>query len=165
MQQQINFLDSLCGKMLAVQGQATAEKTSTQSSKRSAPSVTNTLMFLDLRGGGGNLLGAYWESNTVLPGEPTTHNTGECPRDERESTLSQILQENVPEKYFLSQKAALGILRRTKKRGKELPDMLKDALMELAGLDGDLNDIDFSECDDAEGEEEEYDGEEDPSDT
>ena len=44
------------------------------------------------------------------------------------SSLSQILQANVPEKYFLSRKACRGILRRAKKRGKELPEILKKAL-------------------------------------
>lgn len=45
-----------------------------------------------------------------------------------ESTLSQILEDNVPEKYYLSQKACEGILRRAERRGKKLPDVLKTAL-------------------------------------
>ena len=49
-------------------------------------------------------------------------------REENASTLSQILQAGVPEKYYLSQKACLGILRRASKRGKELPAILKAAL-------------------------------------
>jgi hypothetical protein len=60
-------------------------------------------------------------------------NTGECPSAENASTLSQILQANVPEKYCLSQKACLGILRRASVRGKELPDVLKKALERQAG--------------------------------
>lgn len=63
-----------------------------------------------------------------------TLNTGECPSVARGSTLSQILQENVPEKYFLSAKACAGILRRAEKRGKELPTMLKEALEEVVQL-------------------------------
>ena len=141
MQQQMSFLDSLCGKMSPEPSQATVEKTSTQSSKRSAPSVMNTLMCLDLRIGAGNLLGAYWEMDTALPGEPMTHNTGEFPRDVRESTLSQILDLNAPEKYSLSPKACAGIIRRAEKRGKELPDMLREALMETIGLAGGLTNI------------------------
>ena len=43
----------------------------------------------------------------------------------RKRILSQILQENVPEKYYLSQKACQGILQRASKRGKELPPLLK----------------------------------------
>lgn len=45
-----------------------------------------------------------------------------------ESTLSQILEDNVPEKYYLSQKACEGILRRAERMGKKLPDVLKTAL-------------------------------------
>lgn len=45
-----------------------------------------------------------------------------------ESTLSQILEAHVPEKYFLSAQACRGILNRAQRRGKELPPMLKEAL-------------------------------------
>jgi hypothetical protein len=55
-------------------------------------------------------------------------NTGEYPNAVVESTLSQILEANVPEKYYLSAKACEGILRRAERRGKELPPMLKAAL-------------------------------------
>lgn len=63
-----------------------------------------------------------------------TLNSGECPSVARESTLSQILQANAPEKYYLSPKACAGILRRAEKRGKELPPMLKEALEEVIAL-------------------------------
>lgn len=56
------------------------------------------------------------------------HNTGEYPSVAVESTLSQILEDNVPEKYYLSQKACEGILRRAERMGKKLPDVLKTAL-------------------------------------
>lgn len=55
-------------------------------------------------------------------------NTGEYPNEERESHLSQILMENAPEKYYLSEKACKGILRRAEARGKDLPPILKQAL-------------------------------------
>lgn len=100
--------------------------------------------------GGGNLLGAYWETVGALPGVCMTLNTGEFPSAVRESTLSQILQVNAPDRYSLSGKAALGILRRAKKRGKDLPSMLLEALTEtcrFAGLD--VNDADIPD-DDAE---------------
>jgi len=42
--------------------------------------------------------------------------------------LSQILQAGVPERYYLSPKACLGILRRASVRGKELPEVLRIAL-------------------------------------
>lgn len=57
-----------------------------------------------------------------------TRNIGESPSAAVESTLSQILEANVPKKYYLSAKACEGILRRAERRGKELPPMLKTAL-------------------------------------
>ena len=142
MQQQISFLDSLCGKTSPAPSAATVAKTSEPSSKRSVPSARTTLMCLDCRPGmGGNLLGAYWEMDTVLPGKSMTLNTGECPSAVRESTLSQILNLNAPEKYSLSPKACAGIVRRAEKRGKMLPDMLREALMEVIGRAGGLEAI------------------------
>ena len=157
MQQQISFLDSLFGKMSPEPSAATTEKISKPSSKRSVPSAKTTLMCLDLRPGmGGNLLGAYWEMDTVLHGVSTTLNTGESPSAVRESTLSQILQLNAPEKYSLSPKACRGILRRAEKRGKELPPMLKEALMEVVLSAGVMDD----ETEDASDEYEEAEDEE-----
>ena len=59
-------------------------------------------------------------------------NTGVYPREECVSTLSQILQAQVPQKYYLSQKACLGILRRASERGKRLPEVLEIALRKQA---------------------------------
>ncbi len=59
-------------------------------------------------------------------------NTGESPSEENASTLSQILQANVPERYSLSPRACLGILQRASVRGKELPELLKKALTRQA---------------------------------
>ena len=98
-------------------------------------------MFLDQRTGFGNLLGAYWETTTALPGGFSTLNTAEYPNVVKESTLSQILQLDAPEKYSLSPTACAGIIRRAEKRGKELPDMLKDALMEVIGRAGGIEQI------------------------
>ena len=39
---------------------------------------------------------------------------------------------DVPQKYYLSQKACLGILRRASERGKKLPDVLELALKKQA---------------------------------
>lgn len=137
MQQQINILDSLFGKMYPEHSAPTTAKTSRQSSRR-LPTLSEmpTILFLDLRRGGGNLLGAYWDTVGALPGVCMTLNTGEFPSVVRESTLSQILDLNAPEKYSLSPRACAGILRRAEKRGKELPDMLRDALMEVVSSCG-----------------------------
>ena len=58
-------------------------------------------------------------------------NIGECPSVGVESTLSQILEVNVPEKYYLSKKACEGIIQRAQRRGKQLPPMLKAALEQM----------------------------------
>ena len=71
-----------------------------------------------------------WLEGTELKslGESWMPNIGECPSVERESFLSQILEDNVPAKYYLSQKACQGILRRAAARGKELPEILRIVL-------------------------------------
>ena len=61
----------------------------------------------------------------------STLNTGECPSVAVASTLSSILQANAPETYYLSAKACEGILRRAERRGKTLPPMLKEALLQM----------------------------------
>ena len=45
--------------------------------------------------------------------------------------LSQILEVDVPLKYFLSARACRGILTRASRRGKALPDLLKTALLDM----------------------------------
>lgn len=69
-----------------------------------------------------------WQMISVSHGGYLMRSTGEFPSAENVSTLSQILQAGVPEKYYLSPKACLGILRRASVRGKELPELLKKAL-------------------------------------
>ncbi len=64
----------------------------------------------------------------ALLGDFTTRGFGESPREENVSLLSQILEASVPQKYFLSERACMGILARAEKRGKELPPELKTAL-------------------------------------
>lgn len=57
----------------------------------------------------------------------------ECPSVENASHLSQILEASPHPKYSLSAKACLGIVRRAERRGKELPPLLKTALLNQAG--------------------------------
>ena len=137
MEHQISIQDLLCGRTFQEPSAATEEQTSKQSCKPSVMSAKkDSFLFLNLKGDGGNLLGASWEIVSALPGECMTLNIGAFPSDARESTLSQILDLNAPEKYFLSPRACAGILQRAEKRGKTLPDMLRDALMEVVGFDG-----------------------------
>lgn len=51
-------------------------------------------------------------------------------KQNRQVTLSEILESNVSERYYLSPKACAGILRRAEKRGKVLPETLASALRE-----------------------------------
>ena len=48
-------------------------------------------------------------------------NTSERPSAAVASSLSAVLEQNVPHKYYLSQKACQGILRRATTKGKQLP--------------------------------------------
>lgn len=93
-------------------------------------------MSLDLTPGHGNLLGEfYWEMVSPWRGGSSMLNTGPAPlKEEDVYTLSRILQDSPPRKYYLSRMACLGILRRAEERGKELPAQLKAALMAQAGL-------------------------------
>ena len=57
-----------------------------------------------------------------------TLNCSEKPREPNPTKLSEILEENVDEKYNLSARACQGILTRAEKKGKDLPKALKYAL-------------------------------------
>jgi hypothetical protein len=56
-------------------------------------------------------------------------NTSEWPKDADVCSLSDTLETgNVPQRFFLSETACAGILRRAEKRGKVLPEQLQRAL-------------------------------------
>ena len=65
-----------------------------------------------------------------------TPSIGESPSVAVGSTLSEILEDNVPERYSLSRKACWGILRRALKRERKLPEILEAALMQRVLEDG-----------------------------
>jgi hypothetical protein len=61
--------------------------------------------------------------------EFSTLNTSEFPSAVVESSLLDVLETGeVPQRFFLSQVACQGILRRAEKRGKTLPPSLQQAL-------------------------------------
>ena len=122
------------GRMCPGLSPARKEKTSGPSSRRLSGSRNHRLMLLDLRPGAGNLLGPYWEYDPPWLGPPGTLNTSESPNGGAGSSLSLILQDTVPSKYYLSRAACLGILRRAEGRGKELPPQLREALELQAGI-------------------------------
>lgn len=129
--------DSCAGKMSPVHSPAGSkrEMTSGSSWKKHSELVYQEFMFLKITLGDGDILGQpYWEILSPYVGESSTLNTGVCPRVVRESSLWQILEPHPQRKYYLSRKACLGILRRARKRGKELPATLKLALEMQSGL-------------------------------
>lgn len=139
----LSDLDTSFGKMSPEHSQVQTEKTSMRSLKKPQKLQTATYLYLDLREGYGNLLGAYWDMNSPLLGEFSMLNTGVSPKDVKESFLSQILEDTPHPKYYLSKTACLGILRRARARGKELPKQLKIALEiqgEVEGAEEDSND-------------------------
>lgn len=127
-------LDFGVGRTSPEPSPAPEEKTSekclralSRSSKRSVP------IYLSLKGDG-TTQGSWMEITGRLPGEPWMPNFTESPRDAEESFLSQILMDTVQQKYYLSERACLGILRRSHNRGKTLPEVLLTALKRQAGL-------------------------------
>ncbi len=129
--------DSWRGKMCrgrSARGRRKA-RTSGSSSRKSVKLIAIPFMSLDLTPGHGNLLGEYeWELLSPWLGGSRMLNTGVSPRDARVSSLSLILEDSPPRKYYLSRKACLGILRRAHERGKPLPPQLEEALKAQAGL-------------------------------
>lgn len=129
--------DGFCGRMCRehFQAERRRERTSALSWRRSQELIAVPYMYLDLTPGHGNLLGDFtWEIRSPWLGERLTLNTGVSPRGARGSSLSQILEDSVPKKYYLTPTACLGILRRARERGKELPLRLKLALEIQAGV-------------------------------
>ena len=125
-----NIRDSQSGKMSQEPSPPTAEKISDASSKNSAKSKTQIYLSLNLRSG--KYQEKSWEKVSLSPTGQSMLSTGVFPREECVSTLSQILMVNVPQKYYLSPRACLGILRRASERGKKLPDVLESALRKQA---------------------------------
>jgi hypothetical protein len=65
-----------------------------------------------------------------------TLSSSEHPSDGVACSLSDVLEAgNVPERFFLSEKACSGILRRAERRGKKLPEQLQRALEAVAAAE------------------------------
>ena len=126
-----NTQDLQYGKMFPEHLVATKEKISESSLKNSSKSSSRQPLCLRFHSSDGLMQTVTAETDGVLLTEFLTLNTGESPNDVVESTLSQILEVNAPEKFYLSAKACEGILRRAERRGKQLPPMLKEALEQM----------------------------------
>lgn len=130
---QVNLFDqdTWYGRTSSVLCQAMGEKTLRQSSKKSSKSQNRKLPIfkcLNMAGQRGGAT-AMWQDDGAWLIESTMRNGGECPSAAVESRLSQILEEAPPTKYYLSRAACQGILRRAERRGKDLPEQLKQALL------------------------------------
>ena len=101
-------------------------RTSRRSSRRLQASYRTTCMFLDLSAGG--VQASSWAMDSPLPGGYSTPSTGECPREGVASSLSRILLEEVPERFSLTPKACLGMVRRATLKGRTFPVELREAL-------------------------------------
>lgn len=124
---------SLFGKTYPEHSVPTAAKISEPCWKNLPESHNQTFQFLDLRVGGAD--GAKPEQSPetdgLWHGDSSMLNTGESPNAERESLLSWILEDNVPQKYYLSARACQGILTKASRRGKSLPEILRQALLDV----------------------------------
>ena len=132
--------DSWSGRTSQGHSAATTERTLPQSSKkRSGSSSRKPPLFLCLKKDGPQA-DASWETDGALLGVYLMQSFGECPKHGVESRLSQILEDNPHPKYYLSAKACRGILNRAARRGKDLPEALKAALLSQSesggGCDG-----------------------------
>ena len=83
---------------------------------------------LNRQGKDGRTLVVCLESSAISRGECLTRNISASPKDGVESFLWQVLETSTPQKYYLSDRAKAGVLRRAKARNKTLPDLLKRAL-------------------------------------
>lgn len=155
-------LDMLSMKMFRGQPQATVAKTSAVSSKKCAKSSKPMFISLDMRANGPTEgasswtteallglsrmpnIGAYrnaenesvsWLTSTDLQhqGFCLTLNLSERPRVANPTLLSEVLEEEADARYNLSSKACQGILNRADRRGKKLPEILKQALENQVG--------------------------------
>jgi hypothetical protein len=81
----------------------------------------------------GAFLGGWRNSGMGGPTESWTLSTLEFPSGAVASSLSDILETGaLPERYYLSPRACLGIVRRAARRGRALPEHLRRALDEAA---------------------------------
>lgn len=68
-----------------------------------------------------------------------TADISESPNDVAECSLSSVLEtpESVPDRFYLSPRAARGVLKRAKKRDRQLPPHLEAALLAVASMNPD----------------------------
>ena len=111
------------GKTSPAHSAATKAQTSRSSCLNCAASQNQKPpLLLSLKAAGQTPDASLTWAAAALPGEPLTLNFTEYPNAAVGSSLSAILQDNVPDSYSLSPAACRGILRRAFVRGKPLPE-------------------------------------------
>lgn len=125
---------SLFGKTCPELSVPTEEKISEPCWKNLPAWNNQTLQSLDLRGGAdGAKPEQSPETDGLWLGDSSMLNIGESPNVENVLLLSWILEDNAPQKYYLSARACQGILTRASRRGKPLPEVLRQALLDVIG--------------------------------
>lgn len=114
-------------------------KTSPESSvPKITPSGASSLRWLErmkpsYRSADGQTLAWCLDPDEMPRGVSSMLNISDWPNDASVCSLSRVLETGpIPAKYFLSAKACRGIVRRAEKRGKELPELLRHALEQVA---------------------------------
>lgn len=120
--------DISSGKMLSERSAQTKAKTLQQSSRKSSASSNRKLPMCLCLKRDGTTQELSWETDGALLGELITRNTGVSPNEDVDCRLSAILEAAPPQKYSLSAKACVGVLRRARSRNRKLPDILSWAL-------------------------------------
>ena len=141
---QLSLFSKMCRE--SSRRESPTAKISESSSKKSSKSSSRQPLYLRCLKVDGPTPMCMWVRDGRLATEFSTLNTGEKPSEAEilalyfdevrlnaveDSTLSSILEANVPERYYLSPTACEGILRRAERRGKQLPEMLKLALEQM----------------------------------
>jgi len=108
------------------------------SAQKTTPSGASSLPWLaqmkpSYRSADGQTQAWCLDLNEMPRGVSSMLNISDWPNDASVCSLSRVLETGpIPAKYFLSAKACRGILRRAEKRGKELPELLRHALEQVA---------------------------------
>lgn len=139
--------DSCCGKMSKEHCQVPEKEcrkaqTFKQSSQSAYGSSKKTVLLCLFLRKDGLLPESSWETDGALLGKYQTYKTTDSHNEGKEllfcatsmdwkqerSCLSNILQDEVDDRYYLSARACQGILNRAEQRGKPLPAILRKAL-------------------------------------
>ena len=125
--------DSIVGRTYPEPCPRQAVRTSESSSRKWSSWQRRMPIYLSLQKDGGTPEWSILTEGSLL-GESWMPNFSESPKEGEESFLSETLEGDVPDEYSLSETACLGILRRSRKRGKILPEVLMNALKMQSGL-------------------------------